>query len=132
VSTQFRTKVEAEVETAMANIESRQEDGVRVDVLDADAYTHRFDFPPTNLLVDELFRRERDDGDYVIVALKMDELYLRSTGDVDVRAVADRASEFAPEAGIHAAGIREGRIEFLAGARDDVTEAVVDAVTEQL
>jgi len=131
VSTQFRTKVEAEVETAMANVESRQEDGARVDVLDADAYTHRFDFPPTNLLVDELFRRERGDGDYAIVALKMDELYLRTTGDVDVRAVADRAAELAPEAGIHAAGVREGRIEFLAGAREDVTEAVVDAVTEQ-
>jgi RecJ-like exonuclease len=131
VSTQFRTKMDAEVETATANLETLEAGGVRFAVLDADAYTHRYDFPPTTLLADELFRRERAEGPFVLVTLTMDDLYLRCTADVDVRAVAERAAELAPEAGIAAAGIREGRIEFLAGARDDVREAVVDALTEQ-
>ncbi|MFB6155926.1 MAG: DNA-binding protein, partial [Haloferacaceae archaeon] len=131
VSTQFRTKMDAEIETARANLETRRADGVRVAVLDADAYTHRYDFPPTALLADELFRRERDEGPFAVVTLTMDELFLRCTDDVDVRTVAERAADIEPEAGIATASVREGRIEFLAGARDDVREAVVQAVTEQ-
>jgi RecJ-like exonuclease len=61
----------------------------------------------------------------------MDELYLRSTADLDVRSVADAAAETAPEAGITAVGVREGRIEFLSGAREQVKDAVVAAVAEQ-
>ena len=132
VSEQFRKKLDDEIETAQANLETREVDGLRVAVIDTDAFTHRFDFPPTPLLVDELHRRNRDDGPFVTLGLGMDELYLRSTEDLDVRAVAGGAKKEAPTAGIAAVGVREGRIEFLAGERDAVTEAVVDAVAEQL
>ncbi|QCJ46627.1 DHH family phosphoesterase [Haloprofundus sp. MHR1] len=132
VSEQFRLKLDAEVETAKANLESREAEGVQFAVLDTDAYTHRFDFPPTALLLDELHRREREGEKFVTVGVAMDELYLRSTADVDLRAVAEAARERAPEAGITAVGIREGRIEFLSGRREQVKEAVVEAVAEQL
>ncbi|WP_224268811.1 DHH family phosphoesterase [Haloprofundus salinisoli] len=132
VSEQFRLKLDAEVETARANLESREADGVDFAVLDTDAYTHRFDFPPTALLLDELHRREREGDTFVTIGVAMDELYLRSTADVDLRAVAEAAREHAPEAGITAVGIREGRIEFLSGRREQVKEAVVEAVAEQL
>ncbi|WP_224335453.1 DHH family phosphoesterase [Haloprofundus halobius] len=132
VSEQFRLKLDAEVETAQANLESREAEGVDFAVLDTDAYTHRFDFPPTALLLDELHRREREGETFVTIGVAMDELYLRSTADVDLRAVAEAARERAPEAGITAVGIREGRIEFLSGRREQVKEAVVGAVAEQL
>ncbi|KTG08318.1 DNA-binding protein [Haloprofundus marisrubri] len=132
VSEQFRLKLDAEIETAQANLDSREEDGVQFAVLDTDAYTHRFDFPPTALLLDELHRRERDGETFVTIGVAMDELYLRSTADVDLRAVAEAARERAPEAGITAVGIRDGRIEFLSGRREQVKEAVVEAVAEQL
>jgi RecJ-like exonuclease len=131
VSEQFRTKLADEVETAEENMETTEVGGVRFLVLDADAFTHRFDFPPTGLLLDELHRRNRDEGPFVTLGLAMDELYLRSTADLDVRSVADAASETAPEAGITAVGVREGRIEFLSGAREQVKDAVVAAVAEQ-
>jgi RecJ-like exonuclease len=132
VSRQFRRKLDAELDTALANVERRTVDGAEIAVLDVDAYTHRFDFPPTTLLLDALHRRERGDGAFATVGIGTDELHVRATDAVDVRAVAAAARERAPEAGIGAAGVREGRVEFLSGARDEVREAVLDAVAEQL
>ncbi|KAB1194014.1 S1 RNA-binding domain-containing protein [Haloferax sp. MBLA0076] len=131
VSEQFRIKVEAEVETAEANLTVRGYDDVSGVVLDSDAYSHRFDFPPTGLLVDELHRRNREGDHFLTIALGTDELYLRSTGDLDFRALVESASAKAPAAGLAAAGIREGRIEFLSGARDEALDAVFEAAAEQ-
>ncbi|WP_336002847.1 DHH family phosphoesterase [Halorientalis halophila] len=129
VSEQFRTKLDAEVETAEANTERREVNGKDVLVLDTDAFAHRYEFPPTNLLLDELFRRHRDDVD-VVVGLAKDELYLRNSGHLDVRAVAATAAEAAPNAGLHAKSTRDGCLEFLSGERDAVLDAVLDAVAD--
>ena len=130
VSEQFRIKLDDEVETAEANLETRDVDGVSVAVLDADSYSHRFDFPPTALLADAL-HRGADEERAATVVYSTDELFVRAA-DVDVRAAADAASEAVPEGGITAVGIRQNRIEFLSGAREDVVDAVVDAVADQL
>ncbi|WP_430505341.1 DHH family phosphoesterase [Haloparvum sp. PAK95] len=129
VSEQFREKLETEVETAEANIEREAADGVEFAVLDTDAYTHRYDFPPTGLLLDELHRRHRE-GDFVTLGFATDELYVRSTMDLSVRDVAAEAAEIAPQADIHSAGVREGTIEFLSGERDAVEDAVIAAIAE--
>jgi RecJ-like exonuclease len=132
VSEQFRVKLGDEIETAEANLETREAGGVRFAVLDTDSYTHRFDFPPTTLLLDELHRRNREeDAPFVTVGVGTDELYLRSTVPFDVRSVAAQAREDVPGAGVTAFGVRDGRIEFLSGMREDVLNAVVAAVAEQ-
>ncbi|SFG33459.1 RecJ-like exonuclease, contains DnaJ-type Zn finger domain [Halopelagius inordinatus] len=131
VAEQFRIKLDDEVETAQANLETRDVEGVTVAVLDADSFTHRYDFPPTSLLVDELHRRNREGDRYVTVAAAMDELFVRSTADIDVRAAAAAARDAVPEGGVTAVGVRENRIEFLSGARDSVIDAVIDAVVDQ-
>ncbi|WP_058365133.1 DHH family phosphoesterase [Haloparvum sedimenti] len=130
VSEQFREKLETEVQTAEANLETEHVDNVTFDVLDTEAYTHKYDFPPTPLLLDELHRRNRE-GDFATVGIGMDELYVRTTADVSVREVAAEAAETAPEADISVAGVREGKIEFLSGAREAVENAVVAAVADQ-
>ncbi|MFB6068805.1 MAG: DHH family phosphoesterase [Halobacterium sp.] len=130
VSEQFRIKLEDEVETARANLERREEGGVGVAVLDTDAYTHRFDFPPTGLLVDELHRRNRE-GDFVTVGLGTDELWLRSTFPMNVRDVAAAAAERVPEADVDTASVREGKLEFLSGVREETADAVVAAAVDQ-
>lgn len=132
VSGQFREKMSAEVETAQENIEHREEGEVPVTLLDAEAYAHRFDFPPTELLIEELHRRTKDDGPAATVALGTDELFVRTTDDIDLRRVADAAREAVPDGGIQVHGVREGRIEFLSGRRDAVADAVTAAVAEQL
>jgi len=129
ISEQFRQKLDAEVDTATANLDTRDEGDLTVEVLDTDAYTHRFDFPPTGLLLDELHRRRDAD---LIVGVGTDECYLRTTGDIDLRGVAGDAAERVADAGITAASVRDGRIEFLSGRRDAAVDAVVAAAVERL
>ncbi|MEF8859591.1 MAG: OB-fold nucleic acid binding domain-containing protein [Halolamina sp.] len=128
IATQFREKLDTEVETAQANTEESEAAGVSVAVLDTDSYTHKYDFPPTSLLLDELHRRSDAE---VTIGIAMDKLWIRAETDLDLRAVALDAAENAPNAGISAAGLRECRIEFLSGAREEVEIAVIGAVTEQ-
>ena len=130
VSEQFRDKLDTEVETAAANLERRDVGGVSVGVLDADSYSHQYDFPPTALLADALHRRA--DGRTVTVVYSTDELFVRAPDAVDVRAAAAAAGEAVPEAGVTASGIRQNRIECLSGAREAVVDAVADAVVAQL
>jgi RecJ-like exonuclease len=137
VAEQFREKLEVEIDTVRPNLSIRGENGVSFTVLDAEAFTHRFDFPPTGLLLDEMHRRELGaegaPGDHhVTLGVDEDEIRIRSDGRVNARAVAEAASETAPEAGISATGTRDGAIEFLAGERDDALDAVVEAISEQL
>jgi len=131
ISEQFREKLGTELATAQANLTSAERDGVAVSLLDTEQFTHRYDFPPTSLLLDALHRAEREGERFVTVGIGMDELYLRSTQPLDIRAVAADAAEAAPEAAITARGIREGRIEFLAGKREAAQNAVLDAVAAQ-
>jgi len=146
VSDQFREKLNAELETAEANLDHRlvtpdeagdedadhrSVDGTEVAVLDTESFTHRFDFPPAELLLDELYRRHRD-GTPVVLGVGTDELHLRATGDVDVDAVADDAREVAPEAGIAARGARTGKVGYLSGERDAAVDAVVEATVDRL
>ena len=130
VSEQFRSKLDTEVETAEANLELRNVSGVSVGVLDADSYSHQYDFPPTALLADALHRRADDRTATVVYS--MDELFVRAPDGVDVRAAAAAAREAVPEGGVTAVGIRQNRIEFLSGAREAVVDAVADAVVAQL
>ena len=130
VSEQFREKLETEVETADANVVTEAVDGVEFALLDTDGYTHRYDFPPTPLLLDDLHRRRADGEPFATVGVGTDELYVRTTADVSVRDVAARAAELAPAADVATAGVREGKIEFLSGERDAVEDAVVAAVAE--
>ncbi|MEF8780410.1 MAG: OB-fold nucleic acid binding domain-containing protein [Haloferacaceae archaeon] len=131
VAEQFRVKTDAEIATARENLDRTARAGVELALLDTEAYTHRFDFPPTSLLVDELHRRERAEGPFATVGVGMDELFVRSTFDLDLRAAVEAAREAVPEADLQVADLRDGRVEFLAGRREAAREAVVDAVVDQ-
>ncbi|GGN15758.1 OB-fold nucleic acid binding domain-containing protein [Halarchaeum nitratireducens] len=131
VGEQFREKLATEFETAEPHLDARDVAGdVTIEVLDVDRYTHRYDFPPVALLLDALYR-ERADGAYILVGADSDELRVRSTGDVDVRAVGETLAADLPEAGVVPRGAQDGRIEFLSGERDAVVDAAVEALAEQ-
>jgi RecJ-like exonuclease len=131
VSEQFRTKLDTEIETAEANLDHQTLDDVTIAVLDTEAFTHRYEFPPTTLLLDELFRRHRDDV-AAIVGVAEDELHVRSDAPIDVRDVADRATEWVSNAGVTARSARDGKLEFVAGERSAVLDAVVDIVADEV
>jgi len=125
VSKQFVTKLDTELDTAVPNIEKREVDGVTVSVLDTDAYAHRYDFPPTRLLLDELSRRL---DSAAVVGVGTDELHVRTDGDIDLDSVVAGLEAAVPGAGVSNPGSRDPKLEFLAGEREAVIEAVVDAV----
>jgi RecJ-like exonuclease len=134
VSEQFRTKLEAELETVDHNLSTREARGVTFAVLDTDAFTHRFDFPPTSLTLDEVHRRKRDEVESPLVTIGVDEdeLHLRSTERLDIRDLADAVRERVPDAGVAAVGGRDGRLEFVLGERNAVLDATVAAIAERI
>ncbi|THE65330.1 S1 RNA-binding domain-containing protein [Salinadaptatus halalkaliphilus] len=132
VSEQFRAKLETELETARENLTTENVDGVTVAVLDTDAFTHRYNFPTTRLLLDALHRRQRDDGPFVTLGLGESDCYVRATEPVDIRQLGDSIAEAVPDGGVHVVGGRDGHVEFLPGVRDGVRDAALEALEEQL
>jgi len=129
VSEQYRTRMESALDTAQANLERHSLNGRTVLLLDTDAYTHRYEFPPTTLLLDELGRRE---DAAALVGLGKDECLVRGTDALAVNDVASAARQRAPDAALDARGARDGRIEFLAGERDAARKALLDALATEL
>ncbi|WP_226479246.1 DHH family phosphoesterase [Natrinema amylolyticum] len=134
VSEQFRDKLETELETARENLTVQGVDGVTVSVLDTDAFTHRYNFPTTILLLDALHRSERDRSDppYVTLGVGDDELHVRATEPVNVRDLGDHIAEAVPNGGVSVVGGKDGHVEFLPGERDAVREAALEALGETL
>ncbi|WP_436344842.1 DHH family phosphoesterase [Natronorubrum sp. FCH18a] len=134
VSEQFRAKLETELETARENLTTEDVDGVTVAVLDTGAFTHRYNFPTTTLLLDALHREQREANDEPFVTLGVgdDELHVRATDQLDVRALGDDVAAAAPDAGVHVVGGRDGHVAFLPGERDAVRDAALEALGETL
>lgn len=134
VAEQFRIKLGIELETAEPHLTLRGFGDVMFRVLDVEAFTHRFDFPASDLLLTEIHRQESEHTDDTLVTLgtDADELHIRSDEAVDLRAVADRAREEVPDAGLRAKGTTQGKLEFLRGERDEVVDAVVQAIATEL
>ncbi|SEW30460.1 DHH family phosphoesterase [Halobacterium jilantaiense] len=130
VATQFRERLDTELSTAEPHLSVRGENGVAFETLDVAAYTHKYDFPPVDLLLDALHRR--DDRADVLLGVHEDELRVRSDAAVDVHAIADAVADELPNAGVTPRGAKDGRIEFLSGQRDAVVDAAVDALADQL
>ncbi|ELY56480.1 nucleic acid binding OB-fold tRNA/helicase-type [Natronococcus amylolyticus DSM 10524] len=131
VSEQFRDKLETELGTARENRSVQEVDGLTVTVLDTDAFTHRYDFPTTILLLDALHRREREES-AATLGIGEDELHVRTTEAIDVRALGNAIAERVPNGGVHVVGGRDGHVEFLPGERDAVHEAALEALGETL
>jgi|AntDeeMinimDraft_5_1070356.scaffolds.fasta_scaffold00068_49 RecJ-like exonuclease len=127
IAEQFRTKLDTEVETASANLDVNTVGDTNVAILDTAAFTHGYDFPPSTLLLDELYRQQDEDVD-VLVGVDEDTLYVRTDDHVDVHQIAWDVAERVPEGGVSARSVREQSIRFLAGERADVLDATLDVV----
>jgi RecJ-like exonuclease len=127
VAKQFRTKLQTEVDTATANLDYESMDEATIALLDTDSFTHRYDFPPSTILLDELFRQEDEETD-ALVGVADDTLYVRADEPVDVHAIADEVAAIAVEAGVRTRSAREQSIRFLSGERDAVIDAALSVV----
>ncbi|PSP94331.1 DNA-binding protein [Halobacteriales archaeon QS_4_62_28] len=131
VAKQFRTKLQTEVDTATANLSHETADEATIALLDTDVFTHRFDFPPSTILLDELFRREGDETD-ALIGVADDTLYVRAGEPVDVHEIADEVGDIATEAGVRTRSAREQSIRFLSGERDAVIDAALSVVADHV
>jgi len=131
ISEQFREKVDEEVSTARANLDYRTVDGVDIAVLDTDAFTHQYEFPPESLLLDELYRDVRDEC-AAVLGISTDTMYVRTDGDVTLHDLAAAVAEQVPEGGVATRSVREGTIRYLAGERPAVLDATLDVLADQL
>ncbi|MEF8829047.1 MAG: OB-fold nucleic acid binding domain-containing protein [Haloarcula sp.] len=131
IAEQFREKVDEEVSTARANLDHRTVGDVDIAVLDTDAFTHQYEFPPESLLLDELHRDVRDESDAVL-GISTDTMYVRANGDLDLHELVSEVAERVPEGGVATQSVREGTIRYLAGERPAVLEATLDVLAEEL
>lgn len=123
VSGQFRDRLETAVTTAQENADVIQlTGGQSTMLLDADALTHRYAFPPRVVLARSLLREAEVD---TVVVLDTDACYLASEAPIDLERIAEHIETHVPNAAVEA--LRD-RITFLAGKRDAVREAVLDAL----
>ena len=132
VADQYRERLRAELDPAREHLSRKEAAGVTFVVLDTDKFSHRFDFPPTSLLLDELHRREREETGSPLVTLGVgvDEIHVRSTEPIDLDAIVDRTADVVD--GVRVVGGEDGYIEFLSGIRDEALEAVVGAVAARV
>ncbi|MFB6296751.1 MAG: OB-fold nucleic acid binding domain-containing protein [Halobacteriales archaeon] len=127
---QFRDRVETELRTAEPHVERHDANGATLGALDADAFTHRYEFPPIETLLSELADR---DGDLTaVLGIEEDRLLVWSEAAVDMREVGMRVADAVPDGGVETRGGRDGHLVFLSGERDAVVEAAIEAVADQV
>lgn len=131
ISEQFRVKLEAELDTVRPHLDRYDVGGNRIVLLDLDAFTHRYDFPPKSLLVEVLHRSLREDVDRtdVTVGLDADRAHIRTDTDLDLDALVDALNTEAPDASVSGTISRfGGRISFLLGERDTIRTALLKSI----
>ena len=134
ISEQFRQKLATELETARQNLTEETHGDVTIDVLETDAFTNRFSFPPEALLVEALHRDRREDrpDPSATLAVGEDTLRVQANSPVDVRSLGAAVAERAPEAGVRVVGGRDGHLRFVPGERVAVRDAATDEIAALL
>lgn len=128
ISEQFRRKLDRAVEVADHNADRHDLGGTAVIALDVERYGNRFEFPPVPVLLRGLLDADGADAD-VAVGIGRDAIDLVALDGIDLHRVAADLDEAVPDAGVTLQGGQSGRIRFVAGRRDDVSAAAIDAVT---
>lgn len=127
VSTQYRERIETAINTAQENADRIEAAGRTVTLLDAEAHSHRFDFPPRDILAEELYRAERDAGHGdVIVVFDRDHCYIHGTTGQSRTELADRIGDRIPDAGVQA---KRDRLSYLAGRQDAVRQVLIEELS---
>ena len=127
VSTQYREKIETATQTAQQNCDRITTGTQSITILDAQAHSHRFDFPSRPVLTAELARAEQNDGQGdIVVVMGEDECYLAGDVDADLRELSSAIAAQVTNSGVLA---RRNKLTFLTGKRDEVKETLLVELT---
>jgi len=98
--------------------------------IDLDKFTHRYQFPPTELLLLGLIEKEQV---AVLIGSDTTNIYVESRGIIDLKELGKDIKSMAGKNGsINIGGISRGEISFVPGDREEVLEAVVESIVKQL
>jgi RecJ-like exonuclease len=98
--------------------------------IDLDKFTHRYQFPPTELLLLGLIEKEQV---AVLIGSDTTNIYVESRGIIDLKELGKDIKSMAGKNGsINIRGISRGEISFVPGDREEVLEAVVESIVKQL
>ncbi len=123
VAEQFRQRLETAVSTGEENATLESHDGSQLVTLDAASLTHRFTFPPRDLLADALRRETAAD---TVLVMDEDAAFVSTADGVDLAAIAAAVDGQVEQAAVAA---RRDRLTFLAGKREAVRDAIVDVLS---
>ena len=127
ISAQYRTKVSNAVSIAQYNCDRVSTVSRTVCSVYADDFSHRFDFPPYDVLASELYAVElADESADIVVVFGADTCYLAGISQENLPGLAHAVSEKTTDASVDF--VRD-RLTFLGGKREDVKSALVDELS---
>ncbi len=129
-SEQFQERVAEAIRTANPHLDTLTSQGNTLGVLDIDAYTRRFEFPPDEILLKEIARQNEPID--AVIGLREDELIIWSQAPINMETVGDQIAEEVDDAGVSTRGGRDGTVVFLVGKRQAVKDTVITVVSQAL
>lgn len=127
ISAQYRTKIATAVDIAQQNADRVTSIETTICTVNADEYSHRYDFPPYDVLASELQAAEAQAGSADVVAVfGTDTCYLAG---IDVDQIPEIATSIESSTTDAAVNFVRDRITFLSGKRNEVQSALVEALS---
>lgn len=129
-SEQYRERVEEAIRTAKPHLDTITTQGNTLGVIDIDEYTRRYEFPPDTILLKEI--AARNESIDAIIGVREDELIVWSDTPINMDAVGTGIADDVDDAGVSTRGGQDGTVVFLVGKRQDVKDAAITVVSQEL
>lgn len=129
-SEQFQERVAEALRTANPHLDTLTTQGNTLGVLDIDAYTRRFEFPPDTILLEEIARQNEPID--AVIGLREDELTIWSDTPINMETVGEHIENEVEDAGVSTRGGRDGTVVFLVGKRQAVKDTAITVVSQAL
>ena len=129
-SSYFIESMEKSMLTTSSHLDRLVINGKEIATIDLDKFTHRYQFPPTKLLLLGLIEKEQV---AVLIGNDTTNIYVESRGIIDLKALGEDIKSMTGENGsINIGSIASGEISFVPGDREEIIEAVVESIVKQL
>jgi RecJ-like exonuclease len=129
-SEQFQERVGEALRTATPHLDTLTTQGNSLGILDIDAYTRRFEFPPDEILLKEIASQNQPID--AVIGLREDELVIWSQSTIDMESIGQKIADEVENGGVSTRGGRDGTVVFLVGKRQAVKDTAITAVSQAL
>ena len=126
----FVESMEKGILTASPHLDRLVVNGKEIATIDLDKFTHRYQFPATELLLLGLIEKEQVAA---VVGSDTSSIYVEARGIIDLKELGNDIKSIASKNGsVDIGGISSGKISFVSGDREEILDAVVESIVKQL